>query len=352
MPEQSQPAPPSQALTQGYLHFTLGGEDFAVPLAVVDGVIDEVMQDLEFIPVPQAPNFVEGILNLRGKILPVVDLYRRFGIPARGERDFQILVVRSQGYEVGLKVDEVKGLLAQERMALEALPEVVSTAVNREFLLHVGKCRVQDKDKQEELFLFVINLERILSLSEKKRLQAKELQGEGVGGAIPELVREEEELYVRFTIEEESFAVPARSVGEVILLEDVRRIPFTPPSVVGVVNLRGEVLWVLDVREVLGLESEPKRFAKALVLKDGDVRAAICIEGEAKLLTLRAEEVLPPLSTLEGIKQEFILGEVKREVGQVEGAKAKEAEKKSDVFILLNTAKLLRPGALAAGALP
>lgn len=323
-------------------------------MAVVDGVIDEVMQHLEFIPVPQAPNFVEGILNLRGKILPVVDLYRRFGIPERGGRDFQILVVRSEGYEVGLKVDEVKGLLAQERVALEALPEVVSTAVNREFLLHVGKCRVRAKDgkeREEALFLFIIHLERILSLSEKKRLQAKELQGEGVGAATQELVSKEEELYVRFAIEDESFAVPVRSVGEVILLEDVRRIPFTPPNVIGVVNLRGEVLWVLDVREALGLESEPKRFEKALVLKEGEVRAAVCIEGEAKLLTLRGEEVLPPLATLEGVKQEFILGEVKRELGPPEGAKGKEGEKQSDVFILLNTAKLLRSPAAAAGAL-
>ena len=70
-------------------------------------------------PVPKAPLFVKGVANLRGIILPVIDLRNRLGFPqARGDKNFRVLVVEDQGENIGFEIDGVKEILKIEPSAI------------------------------------------------------------------------------------------------------------------------------------------------------------------------------------------------------------------------------------------
>ncbi len=94
-----------------YICFQVGEARYALPL----GPVVQVLRFENVTPVPMAPPFVEGILNLGGEVVPVVSLRSRFGLergePTRGNR---VLVVERAGVKHGLLVDGVKGILELE----------------------------------------------------------------------------------------------------------------------------------------------------------------------------------------------------------------------------------------------
>lgn len=107
-----------------FVVFQLGAEEFGVPI--------EAVQEIVRIPdgiarIPKAPEFVEGVMNLRGSVLPVVDQRRRFGMPAaeRSERQ-RILVYSLPAGRVGFIVDSVSEVLKIRRTAIEPAPAVTS----------------------------------------------------------------------------------------------------------------------------------------------------------------------------------------------------------------------------------
>jgi len=75
------------------------------------------------------------------------------------------------------------------------------------------------------------------------------------------------------------FAVDVRSAREVVLFDDITSLPLAPPHLVGVANLRGTVMPIVDPRKLLGLpESRPGRAVRALVVRDGAVQAALVVD--------------------------------------------------------------------------
>jgi purine-binding chemotaxis protein CheW len=91
------------------LSFRFGGEEYAVPVADVLEILAEKMFQLT--TVPNTPDYILGVMSLRGRIIPIIDLCRRFGFPA-GVQDekSRIVVVSSADEEVGLLVDRVTGV--------------------------------------------------------------------------------------------------------------------------------------------------------------------------------------------------------------------------------------------------
>lgn len=102
--------------------FQLGGQDFALPVTVVEEVL-RLPETLT--PVPRAPSFVEGVLGLRGEVLPVMDLRRRLGLdpPPRSGRE-RILVPRLGGVRAGYLVDAVTGVQRVPEACLSPAPDL------------------------------------------------------------------------------------------------------------------------------------------------------------------------------------------------------------------------------------
>ena len=115
--------------------FELGDERYGLDIAAVY----EIIRHQPITAVPQAPAFVEGVINLRGRIIPVVDLRDRFGM-ASGEltRASRIVVAEAAGTRVGLVVDGVSEVLMVPADAIEPTPEVAA-GVDAAYLRGIAK---------------------------------------------------------------------------------------------------------------------------------------------------------------------------------------------------------------------
>ncbi|HEX8941025.1 MAG TPA: chemotaxis protein CheW [Candidatus Limnocylindrales bacterium] len=102
----------------------LGGERYGLDISRVY----EIIRVQPITAVPQAPAFVEGVINLRGRVIPVVELATRFGLPA-GERTkaSRIVVAETGGVRVGLIVDGVSEVLLVPDEAVEPTPPIASS---------------------------------------------------------------------------------------------------------------------------------------------------------------------------------------------------------------------------------
>jgi purine-binding chemotaxis protein CheW len=87
----------------------------------------EIIRQQPITPVPRAPSFVKGVINLRGRIIPVVDLRGRFGMPeVEATKETRIVVAESGSTRVGLIVDSVSEVLLLPADSVEATPQVAT----------------------------------------------------------------------------------------------------------------------------------------------------------------------------------------------------------------------------------
>jgi purine-binding chemotaxis protein CheW len=117
--------------------FRVGDEEYALDLRR----IREIVQPLPVVPVPRAPECLEGVMDLRGEVLPVVDVRRRLGLPPREGGRPKVLVVNVAGRLLGLVVDAVAEVLRIPRSAIGPPPPLLALGGPRLFL---GVCGARE----------------------------------------------------------------------------------------------------------------------------------------------------------------------------------------------------------------
>lgn len=138
--------------------FEIAGEEFGIDILQVQE-INRVMQITE---VPNSPGFVEGVVNLRGKIIPVVDLRTRLNLEKKtADKNTRIIVAELVEETVGFIVDKVNEVLRIPSDIIEPPPELVS-GIKSEFITSVGKL--------EDRLLILLDLKKVLSGSEFNEL--------------------------------------------------------------------------------------------------------------------------------------------------------------------------------------
>lgn len=138
--------------------FRIGKESYGVGIEF----IREIVRIPEVTEVPDAPPFLEGVINLRGKILPVIDLKKRLRIngPER-TKSTRVLITENSQSTVGLIVDSVSEVLNIQPDSIEAPPEMVA-AVGVEYIKGVAKV--------EENLIILLDFSKILSIEDMKRI--------------------------------------------------------------------------------------------------------------------------------------------------------------------------------------
>jgi purine-binding chemotaxis protein CheW len=136
------------------VRFMVGKESFGVDI----GRIQEIVTVPEITRVPDTPDFLEGIINLRGKIVSVIDLRKRLKINgAERHKKNRILVTEIEGKVVGLIVDEVSEVLRLNPDNIEPPPEMVNS-VGAEYITGVGKL--------EDKIIMLLDMAKVLNTHE------------------------------------------------------------------------------------------------------------------------------------------------------------------------------------------
>ena len=144
--------------------FSLSSEEYGVDIMQVR----EIVTYREPVTVPNTPAFVEGIINLRGEIIPIVNLKRRFNISGEiiGEQT-RIIVMNIDTKKVGFIVDDASEVITIRNEDIEIAPEIVS-GVDREYISGIGKV--------EERILIILDLNKLFTEKEREALETIEEQ--------------------------------------------------------------------------------------------------------------------------------------------------------------------------------
>lgn len=117
-----------------YLTFTLAGEEYGVEILKVR----EINGLMDITAVPQMPTYMKGVINLRGNVIPVIDLRLKFGLQEAEHTEQTCIIVVDVGREIGIIVDTVSEVLDVEGGNIEPPPSMAG-AVDTSFILGMGK---------------------------------------------------------------------------------------------------------------------------------------------------------------------------------------------------------------------
>jgi purine-binding chemotaxis protein CheW len=155
-----------QAFSSKYMTFRLASEEYGLTILKVR----ELIGLMDITRVPKTPDFIRGVINLRGKVIPVMDLRLKFGMPA-GEATSQSVIIvvqlagKNGGVTVGVLVDEVLEVRSIVATDVEPPPNFQSHSAT-DFILGVGKA-----DKR---LIFLIDIDRVLSAHERNAVAQAE----------------------------------------------------------------------------------------------------------------------------------------------------------------------------------
>lgn len=139
--------------------FWLGKEEFAVFI----NQVQEIVRLLPITPLPKVPVFIEGIVNLRGNIVPILSMRKKFNLELREQtKDTRIIVVNVEGTMIGMIVDSVSEVLRISKNIIEPAPSLVGN-VESEFIHGVANINKR--------LIILLDLKRVLTKEERKTLQ-------------------------------------------------------------------------------------------------------------------------------------------------------------------------------------
>ncbi len=145
-------------LTRQYVSFELQGEEYGIPILHVK----EIIRYTTLTHIPESPHFVEGVLNLRGQVIPVINLRRKFDLDeCENDNSTRIIVVDIGKRVVGIVVDEVSEVLQINADEISPAPPM-GTTLNTDFITGMGKVNEQ--------LVILLKVEKIISLKEDETI--------------------------------------------------------------------------------------------------------------------------------------------------------------------------------------
>ncbi len=300
------------------LIFDLDGARFAVDARQVR----ESVWLPELTPVEEAPFWVVGIFSLRGRIVPVADLHLRFGHSARPYHSSDQVVVVEMGQQpMGLVVSEVCAVTDLAGVALEPPPQFDDAALPHDHLV-VGEVRVGDD------LVTLLDVSQLTHLPEGLTLAESAEQSTPCGYFCPQATQEVRALFharamalqeevvkedgerlelAVLQLDNEYFGVELTGVQEFCDIVQPSSIPCCPPHILGIMNLRGDLLTLIDPRTALNLPHATRDLAIAVIARLGEQVMGIAVDAVPDVISLRLKELqAAPLALREQCGAEII----------------------------------------------
>lgn len=242
-----------------FVTFIVDGETFAAPMAPVQ----EIIRVPDMARVPLAPHSLLGLANLRGRVLPIVDLRRIFGLSDVTHTDATRALVINLGTPLGFVVDRVASVIAVSEDQIEPV-STVSATIRSDML--TGVVRLPSGQ-----LVMVLDFARIIAeefsamAAAHGRLAGHHLERAADDGPGEDEGDETDELQlVSFTVDRQEYAADIEAVQEIVQMpERTVTVPNAPGHVIGLMTLRERLLPLVSLRAILGLpprsEDHPQR---------------------------------------------------------------------------------------------
>jgi len=283
-------SPPAAATEQklSLVSFDLGKQEYALPLDRVREIIQLPEQVSE---VPRSETAVLGVVTLRDQLLPLISLRALLGLPAGSTRDESSkVVVLSMGQNlIGVVADRTREILRVDRGVIDPAPALLTrgegdAAITSICRLECGK-RLVAVLSPDHLFRSDL-VRRVLS---QHGSRSDDSVAQTDGNAM------DEEQFIIFQLGEQEFGMPIAAVDEIARPpERIARLPKAPEFLDGVMNLRGIVVPLIDLRrrfEIKSKESAGSR--RILVLEFAGGKAGFVVDGVSEVMKVPASYIRP-----------------------------------------------------------
>jgi purine-binding chemotaxis protein CheW len=282
--------------------FKVADQEYAI--AIED--VQEIVQVPDtIIHVPHSESHVLGVMTLRSRLLPLVSLRRLFDLPDHPLDEKSRIVVLALGRaSVGLAVDGVSEVLRVAKSCVDAMPALLAKDAGMADIAEI--CRLE----QGKRLVSIITVRNLFEHSAIKEAlnSVSDIQRNDNAGALASEQDDgldDDEQVVVFRLDKEEFGVPIHSVQEIVRVPDeLIHVPRGPAFVEGVINLRGSVLPVIDLRLRLGLARVPRSDRqRIMVFLIGEVRTGFIVDEVAEVLKIPKAVIapLPKLSSGQGL---------------------------------------------------
>jgi purine-binding chemotaxis protein CheW len=285
---------------QQLVSFHIDTEKYSFPIDIVQ----EIVKFFNYTVVPGAHETVKGIMNLRGNILPLINLRKRLGFKEKEfDKDTRIIVITSKGLPTGIivdKLDEVLNVTAEE---IEPPPN--SASDDQELLKGIAKVNGGEK------IVMVLDENRIIPDKDiyNNSLELKNSPKTEIRSKAKQI--EPEKLIISFKLETEEFAMDIMNVQEILRLRDITDVPKSPDFLLGIMKLRENIIPVIDIKALLGLRYDTgellfkEKFSedsdyydetdmrRIVVLNIGETVAAILVDAVFEVLRI-SEKLIEP----------------------------------------------------------
>ena len=287
----------SQQGTQQFVTFIAGDEVFAADMSPVK----EIIRVPQVVRVPMAPAALEGLANLRGKVLPIISLRRLFGFPELEHDDATRALVIDVGQPLGFVVDRVSSVLGVDSSHIEDMGSI-GTTVNTEVLSGLIK------DAGGHAMIMVLDFARLI---EREFAQIAAIsKGQGATGTAKASAESEEEdssdelQLVSFDVDGQEYAIAIEDVQEIVQVpEAVIHVPHSESHVLGVMILRSRLLPLVNLRSMFALaDRDLDEKSRIVVLTLNGVSVGVVVDAVSEVLRVSKSGVdaLPAMLAREG----------------------------------------------------
>jgi purine-binding chemotaxis protein CheW len=268
--------------------FCVGEQEYALPLGRVQEIIslpDQVSQ------VPRAENAVLGVVTLRARLLPLVSLRALLGLPSSVDSMGlgKVVVLSIGNSAIGLVVDRTREIIRIDPRLIDAAPALLTRGAGDAEITSI--CRLE----QGHRLVAILSPDRLFRSELIRRVLAEQTDGVDDQASQSNGSTMSNEQFIIFRLGRQEYGLPIGAVEEIARPPDnITRLPKSPAFIEGVVNIRGNVVPIIDLRRRFELASQELRSTqRILILAVGSVKTGFMVDGVSEIMKVPAEAIRP-----------------------------------------------------------
>jgi purine-binding chemotaxis protein CheW len=286
----------TRSLRTRFVAFAVAGQDYALPLDIVQEIVaaPALLADI-----PHSEALVLGVTSMRDRLLPLLSLRGLLGFgPNLEPQKEKVVVATIQGNLVGLVADEMRDIFSADESRIDPIPDVLAARTG-------GESRIATiyRGTDGRGLVSILSPQQIFGDDVMQRLTDTRKAAQTPDETAK--VDGETHQYLVFRLGDEEYGLPIGAVEEVAQVpERIARVPNTPKFLEGVINLRGEVVPVVDQRKRFQMPALDQRTSRRLVVVRTDRHTAgLIVDSVSEVLRVAADDMdVAPDLTGEGKK--------------------------------------------------